>query len=200
MKQIVLALALALLAPNLFAIQGTLVTAKEDLRGDIRWDAEKQLYTVAFKKGKTLVNLQRPADDVVRLEIPEPPEFKRALALIEKGSAAAAVPVLNKIANDYLRLKWDMIALRHLVLAHLAADKPDRAYDTCKTVLVRDKSAAYTGAFAPAFWQVLLKGAECYDKLGRSDLAENFRTLAKGTVPALAQGTVPREKQSILGS
>ena len=145
MKHHLVVFALVTLASEVFAVQGTLVTESEELKGDIRWNAEKKHYSVSIRKGKSLVNMQRQPEDVVRLDIPEPDEMEKALTLIEKGSAASAIPLLNKIA------------LRHLVMAHLAADDPERAFETCKAVMAGDSTAAYSGELAPAFWQVLLK-------------------------------------------
>lgn len=122
-----------------------------------------QVLKVAVKHPKVVavrernINIERKAEEVVRLDIPEPAELEKALTLIEKGSSAAAVPMLNKIANEYHRLHWDKIALRHLVTAYLADNNPQRAFDTCKAVMSGDSTAAYTGELAPAFWQVLLK-------------------------------------------
>lgn len=167
MKHHLVVFALVTLASEVFAVQGTLVTESEELKGDIRWNAEKKHYVVAIRKGKSIINMQRQSEDVVRLDIPEPDEMEKALTLIEKGSAASAIPLLNKIANDYHRLKWDKIALRHLVMAHLAADNPERAFETCKAVMAGDSTAAYSGELAPAFWQVLLK-------LGKKPLLEQL--------------------------
>lgn len=187
MKHHLVAFALVTLASEVFAVQGTLVTESEELKGDIRWDAEKKHYVVAIRKGKSIVNMQRQREDVVRLDIPEPDEMEKALTLIEKGSAASAVPLLNKIANVYHRLKWDKIALRHLVMAHLAADDPERAFETCKAVMAGDSTAAYSGELAPAFWQVLLK-------LGKKPLLEQLlaKAVKHGDRPSSAAAQVLR--------
>ena len=142
MKHHLVAFALVTLASELFAVQGTLVTESEELKGDIRWDADKKHYAVAIRKRKSIVTMQRQSEDVIRLDRPEPPALEKALTLIEKGSAASAAPLLNKIANDYLMLKWDKIALRHLVMAHLAADNPQRAFETGKAAMSGDSTAA----------------------------------------------------------
>lgn len=86
MKHHLVVFALVTLASEVFAVQGTLVTESEELKGDIRWNAEKKHYVVAIRKGKSIINMQRQSEDIVRLDIPEPPALEKALTLIEKGS------------------------------------------------------------------------------------------------------------------
>ena len=51
MKHHLVVFALVTLASEVFAVQGTLVTESEELKGDIRWDAEKKHYVVSTRCG-----------------------------------------------------------------------------------------------------------------------------------------------------
>ena len=94
---------------------------------------------------------------------------------MEAGNGAAAVAALTKIVDDYRMLVWDKPAGRYLALAHLAAGNAQKALDVCQKIIAEDKSAAYSGEVAPAYWQALLK-------LGKNDQLEGL--LKKATSSA----------------
>ena len=48
MKHHLVVFALVTLASEVFAVQGTLVIESEELKGDIRWNAEKKHYSVSM--------------------------------------------------------------------------------------------------------------------------------------------------------
>ena len=50
MKHHLVVFALVTLVSEVFAVQGTLVTESEELKGDIRWDAEKKHYVVVIRR------------------------------------------------------------------------------------------------------------------------------------------------------
>ncbi len=171
MNRTILALAFASLTANLFAIQGTLVTDSEELKGDIRWDADKREYVVTVKKGNAVVDMRRPLADVTSLDIPRPAALDKAVKLVESGQGASAISILNKLANEYHMMHWDRIALRALVQAHLAAGNAQRAYETCRPLIASDAAVTYTGKLAPVFWQVLRQ-------LGKRNELEKLLNLA----------------------
>jgi len=165
-KLIVMGLA-AIAAVEVFAIQGTVNTETESLTGDIKWQARAKQYVVSVKKGSTMVDMERKLADVLSLDIPKPQGYDKAVQMVEAGQGSAAVAVLSKIVSEYKMLQWDKPAGRYLAMAHLAAGNAQKAYDACTPIISEDKSAAYSGELAPAYWQALLK-------LGKKDQLEGL--------------------------
>lgn len=157
MKKIFLAVAAAVLSTQAWAVKGTLVTETEKLTGEIKWQSRSKLYTVSIMRGKTPIQMERRLQDVVRLEIPVPPGYEKAVSQVESGVGQQAVAALTKIVSEYRMLNWDRPAGRYLALAHLAAGNARKALDVCMGVIADDKDAAYMGDIAPAYWQALLK-------------------------------------------
>ena len=185
-KKTMVALA-AMAAAQAFAIQGSLTTETETLSGEIKWHARARQYVVSVKKGNTMVDMERKLADVVGLDIPTPPNFDKAVSQVESGNGAAAVAALSKIVDDYRMLNWDRPAGRYLALAHLAAGNAQKALDVCQKIIAEDKSAAYSGEVAPAYWQALLK-------LGKNDQLEGLLKKATSSAdrPASAAALVMR--------
>ena len=157
MKKLAFALALFATLP-LLAIQGTIYTENGDSKtGDIRWQQRSKKYIVSIKRGKTTVDAEYPLSDVERVEIDKPADFDKLVELVRSGQGGMAVPGLQKIVNEYRMLNWDRPAGRQLVSVLLSAGQAQNAYDICKSIVDEDKSAAYRGDLAPAYWQALLK-------------------------------------------
>jgi hypothetical protein len=87
--------------------------------------------------------------------------------MVENGQGTAAAPILSKIVSDYRMLQWDKPAARYLVMAYLAANQAEKAYSVASGIVSEDKTAAYTGDLAAAYWQVL-------HKLGKKDQLESL--------------------------
>ena len=151
-KTMILTLA-ALAAAETFAIQGSVSTEAETFAGDIKWRARDKKYVV--EKGK--ITKEFRLDDVTELDIAKPAGYDKAVQAVDEGQGASAIPTLTKIVSDYKMLKWDKPAGRYLALAHLAAGNAQKAYDACQPIIAEDKSAAYAGDLAAAYWQALLK-------------------------------------------
>ena len=158
---------LMMAAASVFAIQGTLTTETETLAGEIKWHARGKQYVISVKRGSTTVDMERKPEVVTRLDIPKPAGYDKAVASVEAGQGAAAIPVLSKIVSDYRMLQWDKPAGRYLVLAYLAGGNVQKAYDACETILADDKSAGWTGDLAASYWQTLLM-------LGKRDQLEGL--------------------------
>ncbi len=157
MKRLVIFGLVAAAAAPLWAVQGTIRTATDSKKGEIKWQRAKKSYVVSFKKGKTDVSAEYPLDAVEELEIDKPSGFDKAVENVQKGNGAAAIPVLTKIVQDYKMLQWDKPAGRYLVEAHLASGNAQKAYDAASDIIREDKNAAWKGDLAPAYWQALLK-------------------------------------------
>lgn len=158
MRKIAIVTVLASVAAmDLMAIKGTISTETDSKSGEIKWQPRTKSYALAYKKGKTEVSAEFPLADVVKLDIAKPDGFDRAVEMVEKGQAAAAIPVLTKIVADYRMLVWDKPAGRHLAIAYITANQPQKALDACKAIIAEDKAAAWSGDLAAAYWQALLK-------------------------------------------
>ena len=181
-KTLILSLA-ALAVPELFAIQGTVSTGAESFSGDVKWHARDKKYVV--EKGK--ITKEFKLADVTDIEVAKPAGFDKAVQMVEAGQGSAAVPVLSKVVSEYRMMKWDKIAGRYLALAHLAAGNAQKAYEACQPIISEDKSAAYTGDLASAYWQALLK-------LGKSEQLEGLlkKAASSGDRPSSAAALVMR--------
>lgn len=170
MRKYLLAVAVAALAADVFAVKGTIVTDAASMSGDITYQRRQKSYVVAYKKGNNTVQAEYPLADVVKLDIPKPNGFDKAVEAVNNGQGASAIPMLTKIVSDYYMLNWDKTAGRYLALAYVAAGQPQKGLDVCQSMINEDKTAAYSGDLAPAYWTCLMK-------LGKADLLE--RCLAK---------------------
>lgn len=171
MRKSLLAMAAALIAAETFAIQGTVYTdSGEPMTGEITWQKRQRTYLVNYRKGKTTLNAEFKLDEVTKLEIPKPAQFDRAVEAVDKGQGASAIKALEQIVAEYQMLNWDKPAGRYLALAYVSAGQPAKGLEVCEAIIRDDKTAAYSGDVAPAYWTCLMK-------LGRTEQLE--RNLAK---------------------
>ena len=189
-KTLILSLA-ALAVPELFAIQGTISTDAETFAGDIKWHAREKKYIV--EKGK--ITKEFKLADVTGIDVAKPVGFDKAVQLVQDGQGASAIGTLTKIVSDYRMLKWDKPAGRYLAMAHLAAGNAQKAYDACQAIVSEDKSAAYSGDLAAAYWQSLLK-------LGKTEQLEGLlkKASASGDRQSSAAALVMRGDIIVAGS
>ena len=189
-KTLILSLA-ALAVPELFAIQGTISTDAETFAGDIKWHAREKKYVV--EKGK--ITKEFKLADVTGVDVAKPAGFDKAVQLVQEGQGASAIGTLTKIVSDYRMLKWDKPAGRYLAMAHLAAGNAQKAYDACQAIVSEDKSAAYSGDLAAAYWESLLK-------LGKTEQLEGLlkKASAAGDRQSSAAALVMRGDIIVAGS
>ena len=157
MKKLIMAMAILLAASSVWAIQGTIKTATDTKKGDIKWQSRAKKYLLTYKKGQTDINAEYPLDDVEELDVDKPANFDKLAQMVSSGQGAQAITGLTKIVADYKMLVWDKPAGRYLVEAYLAANNAQKAFDTAQSIIADDKSAAWSGDLAPAYWQALLK-------------------------------------------
>lgn len=152
----ILLTALLLTAGVGMAAQGTIITTDgKKLEGEIVWKSRDKTYGIRSSN----VELALEQNMVARLVIPKPPELTAVEASLKKGEgAAAAIPVLNKIINDYFMLTWDKLATRLLAEAYVKDNDAANAIKVCERVIAADPTAAYEGDMAPAYWAALLMG------------------------------------------
>jgi tetratricopeptide (TPR) repeat protein len=151
-------------------VAGTIVTAEDrKIEGAVKWKAREKAYAITAKGGS--VELQIALASVKELQIPKPKELDAAAKNVQEGSAAAAIPALEKIAADYLMLQWDKPATRLLADAYVKSGDAEKAIRACEKVIASDPDAAFLGEMAPSYWQALLKA-------GRTSKAEDLVTKA----------------------
>lgn len=136
-------------------VTGTLVT-KEDKQftGVIKWKGgQAKVYVVSTGK----LDLEFAPAQVKDLTIPEPAGYKDAVKAVQEGRPQQAIPVLERISQDYVMLQWDQPATRALAEAYLGEGKHAEALRACDKVIAANPDAAVTGEMAPLYWQALLK-------------------------------------------
>jgi tetratricopeptide (TPR) repeat protein len=148
------ALVATLIVSSAAAVEGVITMPNGAKRaGDIKWLARDKAYGIT-EKG---IELQLKPEEVADLQIPRPKELDAAIESMRQGNAAASVPVLEKLANDYLMLQWDTVATRYLAEALVQSGKADEAIRVCEKVIAANPESAYLGEMAPAYWQALIK-------------------------------------------
>ena len=157
MRKTMITVLAALAATELMAIQGTIFTETDSKTGDIKWQPRTKSYSLTYKKGKTDLQMEFPLADVTKIDVAKPAGYDKAVSMVEGGQGAGAIASLAKIVADYRMLNWDKQAGRYLALAYIAANQPQKALDACQAIINEDKSAAWSGDLAAAYWQALLK-------------------------------------------
>ena len=141
------------------AVTGTITLANgEKLVGTVTWSKRDQEYQMKVKGASVnrgIKESELAEDDGIVIDKPD--VLDAAIAQVEKGEAAAAIPVLQKVVQEYAHLQWDKVAGRYLAEAYVDADKPRDAEGVCDGIIKGEKSAAYRGELAPVYWKVLLK-------------------------------------------
>lgn len=198
MKKLIPAIAIAMLAPSLWAVKGTISSESDKKSGDITYQPRAKTYIVSYKKGQTAVTAEFPLASVTELDIPKPAAFDKLAAQVEAGEGVKAIEGLKAIVTEYRMLVWDKPAARYLTDAYLAARKAKDALDTAQKVVDEDKSAAYTGDLAPAYWRALLANGKndrletCLNKAATSgDRAASAEALVIRGDQVLATGDSP---------
>lgn len=189
MNKLAIATLAVLTASSLWAVQGRIRTENDSKTGEIKWQPASKSYAVTVKPkgGGNPVTLQLKLEDVTHLDVAAPANYAKAVELVQRGQGASAIGTLTKIVQEYRMLVWDKPAGRYLVEAYLAANNAQKAYETAQAIISDDKSAAWSGDLAPAYWQALLK-------LGKKTQLENClkRASASGDRPASAAALVMR--------
>jgi len=135
-------------------IQGTLInTDNKSFPGLLKWKAREKAYVVTANN----MDMEIPLASVSDIQVPKPKDLDNAEKQIAAGNSATAIPLLEKIAREYLMLKWDKPAIRLLVEASLKTNDAEKAIKHCQAIIAADPSSEYIGEIAPMYWQALLK-------------------------------------------
>ena len=191
MKKLIVGCALALAAAEAFAIKGSVSTEVETFSGDIKWRGRDKTYVIAKDK----ITKEFALADVTGLDIPKPAGYDKAVAAVEGGQGATAIGALTKIVADYRMLQWDKPAGRYLALAYLSTGNAQKAYEVCQPIVTEDKTAAWSGDLASAYWQAL-------QKLGKTDQLETLlkKAAVSGSRQASAAALVMRGDMIVAAS
>jgi len=158
MKKLAISAFATLAAASVWAIPGTITPESgSPVKGDITWKGAAKIYSVEYKRNGAVASAQFAPKDVASLDIDKPAGLDKAIEQVRGGQGGVAIPLLSKIVTDYKMLVWDKVAARYLVLAQLAVGKAKEAEKTAQLILADDKNAAFSGEFAPSYWQVLLQ-------------------------------------------
>lgn len=178
------ALLLAAGAAQALDVTGSFVTKDEkSFTGVIKWRGASRVYVISANK----IDVEFPPAQIKEMTIPEPAGFKDAVKAVQEGRPQQAIPVLERIAQDYVMLQWDEPATRALAEAYLNSGDTAGALRACDKVIAAKPEAAYAGTMAPLYWQTLLKS-------GRAAKLEDLLDLAikTGSEEATASALIMR--------
>ena len=167
MNKLVLAATVALAGTSVWAVNGSIKSVNgQAIAGNITWQSRSKSYNVEHKKGGTTVSSVIELDNLDRLDIDKPAGFDKYVEMVQRGQGSSAIGYLTKVVTDYKMLVWDKPAGRWLVEAYLSANNAQKAYEVATGILRDDRTAAWSGDLAPAYWRALLK-------LGKQQQLEN---------------------------
>jgi len=147
----------AAVADRVFMKDGSVLEAVS-----VRYRASSQEYIVQTQQA----TLPIPASRVDRVEVPKPPALDQAMADIRAGKYDAAIPVLEKIVQDYQRLEWDNQARDGLGMAYLGKRDFRKALAMYREMMEGMPAERIPLAVRRRYWQAL-QGAEQYALLKR---------------------------------
>ena len=152
---LVMAVLLFVVAEPTFAIKGTVVkSGNERMKGDIRWQQSKKEYLITT--GGITMTLK--PSQVAKIIVPKPAGFDKAVKDVEAKRYDAALPVLEKIMNDYKMMDWDVKATKYAAAAQLGMKNPAKAILLCEKLIRNNPKAAYQGSVAEIYWKALVEG------------------------------------------
>jgi len=148
-------------------------TEGKSFKGLIRYKSLNKVYIVKSSAGPggAEMELEVPLATVRTLNVAEPAELRAAIQLVRDGKPQGAIPVLDKVAQEYSMLQWDVPATRWLSDAYIRDGKPEQAVRACERVIDKRPEAALSGEVAAAYWQALLAA-------GRNNKLEDLLALA----------------------
>jgi hypothetical protein len=165
-------------------VTGSIVTTEgKPFTGVIKWKGATRVYVITASK----MDLEFAPAQIKDMTIPEPAGLKEALKAVQEKRPQQAIPVLERIAQDYIMLQWDETATRALAEACLSSGDTAGALRACDKVIAAKPEAAYSGEMAPLYWQALLKSNKTV-KL--DDLLE--QAIKTGTPDATAYALIMR--------
>lgn len=176
-------------------IQGTLITKdNKPFTGILKWKVREKAYNVTASN----IDMEIALASVADIQVAKPKDLDNAEKQIAAGNSATAIPLLEKVARDYLMLKWDKPAIRLLVEASMKTGEAEKALKYCQAIIAADPQSEYLGEIAPMYWQALLKmnrTAKVEELVGKAiksgdRIASAFALIMRGD-QVLATGETP---------
>lgn len=127
----------------------------EPTKGKIQALPGSGKYVIVTKAGAAEVRTEIEVSRVDRVEVPQPKELAAAIRQVNT-QPGAAIPVLKKIAEDYVWLGWDLVATRYLLDAYLKSGRPGDAVKVGNDVLRQNKDALSSADFLTAYVDAMI--------------------------------------------
>ncbi len=178
LKTVFTMLVLLAMAGSSYAIQGIIVKSADGsrIKGDIRWQQSRKQYLVSTADGITMTFTP---EQVKNVYVPKPAGFDKAVKDVEAGRYSSALPVLQKIMNDYKMMGWDVKATRYAAAAELGTKNPKKAVMLCENLIKINPKVAYQGDIAEIYWQALAESGRTVklEKVMTKAIKEGHRDL-----------------------
>lgn len=202
MNKLAIVAVMALAASAAVAVPGTI----NQKRGDITWQRGSKTYALSYKQGNMTAQQEIPLNSVQSLDIDKPANYDKLVAMVDGGQGAGAIAGLTQIVQTYKMLVWDKPAARYLVEAYISANNYQKAYDVAQSIISDDKTAAFTGPLAPAYWKALhglgknVQLENCLNKAAASgDRASSAAALVmRGDITLATEGESPDVCRKVL--
>lgn len=147
---------------------------------DIHYSATANEYMLTMDS----VEISVPIADVDHIDLPKPKGFDEAAKQVESGQAAAAIPVLQKIADAYTMLNWDTAARELIVVAYAKTGDSAKAMTAYKELVRKAPGGRVSAEARMTYWNLMItsgKAAEIAveldDVIGKGSREEAARAL-----------------------
>lgn len=141
-------------------VRGKITTSDRPAKeheGLVRWNGAKKAYIIKTTGGSAReIEFEVPVTSVKSVSVAMPAELKPAVQLVQESKLPQAIAALDKLAQDYLMLQWDLVATRWLAEAYVRDGKPELAVKACERVTDKRPETAISSEMAPWYWQALL--------------------------------------------
>lgn len=165
-------------------VPGVLYTRDRRMDGRIRWLPVSREYQITARTG---VSMNFRPEQVTQLDVRRPEAYAAAVEAVRRNQLDAAIETLDRIAQEYLRLEWDVPATRWLAEAYLRKGDAASALRVAERLTGDRAELAHASELAPVYWRALLQA-------GRLDRLTPLldRAIAEGTPERAARAFVVR--------
>jgi len=152
-RGVCVALAIVVLVPAVLAdVPGKIITKKGEVTGVIRYQPASKVFSV--QAGNVVTKI--PLADVVRVIVKKPAELDAAVAAAQRGQAATAMPILEKVMTDYQMMEWDIVAARWLMACYLVKNESVKAEEMGDKVIAANGGNIPSGDFFSVYVETLI--------------------------------------------
>jgi len=140
-------------------VPGSVMTMDEKVfTGTIGWKSAARKFVVTITtSSRQQIETELAPEQVKKMLIAKPRGFDEAAQAVQAGKGEGAIPILDKIAQDYAMLQWDEPATRWLVEAYMQKGEPANAVKAAERIIALRPETGYKGDMAVTYWQALLK-------------------------------------------